>query len=489
MNRSAGLLLHISSLASPYGIGAMGEASFKFINFLAVSGVRYWQMLPLNPVGGGNSPYQSDSAFAGNILLIDLDDLIVQELLKKSECSEHNWGENPHKVDFEKVIAGREKLLKIAFSRAGEELLENAVAFCKNTSWAEDYCLYKAIKSSEDNKVFQLWDKDLRDREPLALEEFAKKNQKEILYHKFLQYLFYYQFARLRAYARECGIKLLGDIPIYVGEDSVDVWANPELFDLDENKYPLHIAGVPPDGFSDEGQHWGNPLYNWEKLKATNYVWWCSRVEHSLKMFDAVRIDHFRGLESFWEIEIGKTPKEGRWQKASGMELFKAIEQKLGKVNIIAEDLGVLTYEVMEFLKATGYPGMKVLQFAFTPNFESDYLPHNVIKNSVLYTGTHDNDTVCGWLNSLSPEEIQYIKSYLNVKTLDQWDVIKCGYASTANMFITTVQDILGQGSNARMNTPGTLNEENWCYRVGRDVLTEEISEKLLSLSRLYYRK
>lgn len=488
--RSSAVLLHITSLPSPYGIGAMGRAAFDFIDFLSSAGVKFWQMLPLNPTGAGNSPYQSESCFAGSPALIDLDMLCANGLLKRSVLKGIAAGEKEDKVDFAAVLPERERLLRIAFDAAGENAYIEAEKFSQDNKWAKDYALYKAIKKANQDNPFWLWDKPLRDRETWALEEFQAKNRREVSFWLFVQHLFFRQFTAVKEYAVKKGVGLIGDIPIYVSGDSADVWANRGLFVLDEQGRAALVAGVPPDAFTDDGQLWGNPVYNWDAIRNDNWNWWIDRVRHTFSMFDMARIDHFRGFDEFWAVEKDeKTAKNGRWIKGPGMQLFDTLKFVLGDLPIIAEDLGILTDSVRALLHSTGFPGMKVMQFAFTKGFESDYLPHRQIENSVCYTGTHDNDTLAGWFKSMTKADRDYCSEYLRLqKGGEVWQVVAETWKSPAFLAVTTAQDLLALPTAARTNTPGTSNGDNWSWRLKKGELNAKLAKQLKKLNELYFR-
>ena len=481
--RESGILMHISSLASPYGIGTMGKAAFEFIDFLKASGQRLWQVLPINPTAFGNSPYQSPSVFAGNPLLIDLDLLKEDGLLENIDFSGVDFGTNPEKVDFEKVEATHTKLLKKAFSNFDANDEYNT--FCtENAQWLNEYAYFSALSNHFDGAPWQEWDDDAKNYPPDA--KYIEKLNTEISFYKFLQFIFDKQWADIKAYATKNGVEIIGDLPIYAALNSADVWANRQLFMLDEDGFPTDVAGCPPDAFSEDGQHWGNPLYNWDAIKEQWYNWWIRRIQQYEKMFDWVRIDHFRGFEAFFAIPAEtQLPKDGRWIKGPGKEFFDAVKLNC-KIKIIAEDLGHLTPEVYELLEYCDFPGMKVLQFAFDPNFDNPYLLHNHPKNSVCYTGTHDNDTCIGWYESETNKE--FIKDYLNVK--NDKDVpeamIKTVLSSPSDLAIIPIQDFLD--INIRMNAPSTLNQDNWSFRIKENVLTKKASERIYNLTKIYKR-
>ena len=487
MTRASGILMHVSSLPSRYGIGTFGNAAYSFIDFLVKAGQKYWQVLPMGPTDYGNSPYQSSSVFAGNPFFIDLDFLVKDGLLEESDC-ELDWGSNPEAVDFDKMLSQRMTVLRKAF----ESFIPGSYFedFCgRNKYWLDDYALYMAIKNQQ-NCQWQEWPDELKKRRHSAMEKVKKSCEKEILFHKFLQFKFHEQWTYLKRYANKKGIEIIGDVPIYTAGDSSDTWANGEQFQLNKEGYPSAVAGVPPDAFSETGQLWGNPLYDWKRMHLDGYKWWQHRMEHNLKLYDKVRIDHFRGLESYWSIPYGdKTAENGKWVKGPGIKLFHAMEKKMGELNVIAEDLGILTDEVHALRKATGFPGMKILQFAFDPENESTYLPHNCAGNAVVYTGTHDNNTALGWFDGLGEKEKDYVCRYLNIKGREEisWALIRAAWGTAAELAMCQMQDILDLPETARMNTPGTV-VNNWQWRMKPGQLSDELAAKLRELTKIYYR-
>lgn len=489
--RESGILMHLSSLPSPYGIGTMGKEAYRFADFLARAKQKVWQMLPVSPTSYGDSPYQSFSTFAGNPYFIDLDTLCKEGLLKKSEITSLSWGEDETRVDYAVLYENRYPLLKKAAKRFFENPDEEYEAFvCKETKWLEDYVLFMALKEENGGKPWYEWPDDVRYRNYDALQATYARLYDEILFWRFVQYEFYKQWTALKTYVNEKGIEILGDLPIYVAHDSADVWANSILFMVDETRTPVEVAGCPPDYFSATGQLWGNPVYSWEAHRQTGFDWWIRRIDHATRVFDRVRIDHFRGFESYWAIPAGdEDATGGEWKKGPGMELFNRVKDVLGERKIIAEDLGVITDEVRELLKESGFPGMKVMEFAFTPNVESDYMPHNHVQNAVCYTGTHDNEPLCAWLKSRTRSELNYMKKYLRItENEDCADaVLAAVWASPANTAIAQMQDFLGLGAESRMNTPSTASG-NWCWRVKKDQLTPAVSNKIKALTKLYWR-
>lgn len=489
--RKCGVLMPIASLPTKYGIGGFSKEAYDFVDFLAEGGQSLWQILPLGPTGYGDSPYQSFSTFAGNPYYIALDKLIEEGLLTEEECESVEYGDNPEKVDYEKIYYTRFKLLRKAFERDHIAENEEYQRFVKeNEAWLKDYCMYMAIKDSLGGISWIDWDEDIRLRKPQAMEKYEKDLEKEISFYGYQQYLFSKQWTELKAYANKKGIEIIGDIPIYVAFDSADTWANPELFQLDEENIPTAVAGCPPDAFSATGQLWGNPLYRWDYHEKTGYAWWIRRLTYCFKIYDIVRIDHFRGFDEYWAIPYGDPTAEfGRWEKGPGYALFDAMKKALGNRPVIAEDLGFLTPSVIKLVKKTGYPGMKILQFAFDSREESDYLPHNYTKNCVVYTGTHDNDTVNGWIPCMSRRDLAFAKRYTGVRRTSELckSLIRMALASVADTAIIPLQDYLELGSEARINTPSTLGG-NWDWRVAKDACTPELSARMLELAQTYRR-
>lgn len=489
--RASGILLPISSIPSAYGIGAFSKEAYEFVDFLKEAGQAYWQILPLGPTGYGDSPYQSFSTFAGNPYYINLEELIGAGFLTKEQCESCDWGGSEAYVDYEKIYLSRFKILKEAFEKSG---IENNHAFetfvVENDFWLSDYALYMAVKDYFQGKSWAEWDEDIRLREPEAIERYSEQLKEQIMFYKFQQYLFADQWMRLKKYANENGVQIIGDIPIYVAFDSADAWANPELFQFDENRMPTGVAGCPPDSFSATGQLWGNPLYRWDYHKETEYAWWMQRISYCYKLYDVLRIDHFRGFDEYYNIPFGDTTAEfGRWEKGPGYDLFKVMKEKIGDKPVIAEDLGFLTPSVLELVKETGYPGMKILQFAFDSREESDYLPHNYSSNSVVYTGTHDNDTMMGWYQSVNGHDRSFAEKYLNVKDNEDvvWNFIRAAVASVSDTAVIPMQDYLSLGSEARINVPSTLGN-NWKWRMVKGQTGRELAEKIYKMCKLYGR-
>lgn len=489
--RKCGVLMPISSLPSRFGIGGFSKEAYDFVDFLAAGGQSLWQILPLGPTGYGDSPYQSFSTFAGNPYYISLDALIEEGLLTEQECESCDYGDNPEYVNYEKIYNTRFKLLRMAFDRANILENEEYKSFVEeNKEWLKDYAMYMAIKDSKNGIAWIEWDEDIRLRKPEAMVRYEKELEDAINFYSYQQYLFATQWAALKAYANKKGVDIVGDIPIYVAFDSADTWANPELFQLDEENIPTSVAGCPPDAFSATGQLWGNPLYRWDYHEKTGFAWWIRRLAYCFKIYDMVRIDHFRGFDEYWAIPYGDPTAEfGRWEKGPGYALFDAMKKALGNRPVIAEDLGFLTPSVLKLVKKTGYPGMKILQFAFDPREESDYLPHNYPKNCVVYTGTHDNDTVNGWIAALGRKDLAFAKKYIGVKRTSDIcsSLIRTALASVADTAIIPLQDYLELGSEARINTPSTLGG-NWEWRVAADACTPELSARMLDLAQTFGR-
>lgn len=485
--------MHLSSLPSPYGIGTMGEEARKFVDFLQASGQSCWQLLPVCPTSYGDSPYQSYSTFAGNPYFIDLDYLEEMGLLEKSDYETIDWESTPDKVNYGALYQKRYPVLRKAVERFVQNPTEDFEGFCsENAAWLSDFALFMALKDVHGGAPWSEWKAPLRNRDAGALAEAESEQKDNILFWKVLQYLFFKQWAELKAYANERGISIIGDLPIYVSLDSVDAWAHPELFQLDENKVPKEVAGCPPDGFSADGQLWGNPLYDWDYMEENHFTWWVQRIEYLCKVYDTLRIDHFRAFDSYYAIPYGDTTaKNGRWKQGPGMKLFNEVERAIGRQPIIAEDLGYLTDSVRRLLKDSGFPGMKVLEFAFDSRDSSgnEYLPHNYIPNCVAYAGTHDNDTILGWFGDADPEDTAYCKEYLDISEGEElhWSMMSSLWRSVAELTIVQAQDLLGLGSEARMNAPSTVGS-NWCWRAVPGAFTDELAEKLRRKMRIYGR-
>lgn len=488
--RSCGILMHITSLPSPYGIGTFGKEAEKFAGWLKDAGQKYWQVLPIGPTGYGDSPYQPFSTFAGNPLLIDLDELVENGYITREMCEAADFGADPSYVDYEKVTRTKMKLLREAFRSFTDDVGYTSFMIDER-DWLEDYALFTALKDKFGGRPWTEWDEDIKMRVPEAMELYRKELSEEIRFVKFVQYIFFRQWDRFHRYCNKNGIQLIGDIPIYVSPDCADVWAQPELFELDEKRCPKRVAGVPPDYFSATGQLWGNPLYNWEAMKKDNYRWWLKRIGKAGDCFDMLRIDHFRAFDTYYAIPYGhKTAEHGTWEKGPGMELFDAIKNDLGDVNIIAEDLGDIFDSVKELLKDSGFPGMRVLQFGFNPeNSDNDHLPHRYPENCVAYTGTHDNATIMQWYKEADEKSRAMAKRYLKPRFLERMNFcfIRNVYASPARLAIIPMQDVMGLGKEGRMNVPSTLGG-NWDWRMPAGAATAARAEKLRDLAETYFR-
>ncbi len=491
LNRRAnGVLMHISSLPGNFGIGTLGHNAYEFVDFLNRSRQTYWQILPIGPTSYGDSPYQSFSTFAGNPYFIDFEILEGEGLIAKTDYESINWGGSKSYVDYGTLYIERHKL----FSKVQENFEKNIPGdfwkFCnENAFWLEDYSLFMAVKDAHNGVSFDNWEDDIRRKQPEAVKVWGKKCKGRVNYYKMLQYLFYRQWRNLKNYANGKGVKIIGDIPIYVAADSADVWSNPEQFMLDGNYKPVEVAGCPPDGFSGDGQLWGNPVYNWKYMKNEGYSWWKKRLEMSLKNYDVLRIDHFRGFDSYYCIPYGETTaKNGQWRQGPGAALFAEIKKTYGELPVIAEDLGFLTESVRNMLATVGYPGMKVLQFAFDSREASEYLPFSYIKNSVVYTGTHDNDTIRGWMSSAPKQDFEYAKTYLRTDD-DRFarEMMLSAMESVSNTCILCMQDLIGLDGSARMNRPSSVGE-NWKWRAAAEQITDEISDFLRTNTELYQR-
>lgn len=489
--RSGGVLMPISSLPSPYGIGTMGKAAKDFVDFLVDAGQKYWQILPICPTSYGDSPYQSFSSFAGNPYFIDLEYLCKEKLLTKKECESFDWGESVQYVDYGIMYKSRYALLRKAFDRFMQHIPEDYEEFCvAQAEWLSEYALFMALKDENEGKAWSKWPEPWKCRQQDAINRARLDLEDEIEFYRMLQYLFFKQWRALKAYANGKGIEIIGDVPIYVSGDSADVWANPGQFYLDEELNPIEVAGCPPDAFSADGQLWGNPLFRWDVMKEDDYSWWTKRIAAMAELYDIVRIDHFRGFDSYYAIPAkDETAKNGCWKKGPGMDLFRTLERKLGKLPIIVEDLGFLTESVHQLLKDSGFPGMKVIQFAFDSREDSDYLPHNYIRHCVVYTGTHDNDTTMGWFESAPEESVEFAKAYLNLTVEEgyNWGMMRAAWSSVADLAIVPMQDLLGLGSEARINTPSTLGD-NWKWRITEDQITTELADKIYNCMQMYAR-
>ncbi|MBQ1410653.1 MAG: 4-alpha-glucanotransferase [Oscillospiraceae bacterium] len=488
MQRESGILLHISSLPSRYGIGTLGREAHRFIDFLKSAGQRDWQILPIGPTGFGDSPYQSCSIYAGNPYFVDLDALAEDGLLTPEDLTEA-CVDTPGRVDYAALYCSRPPLLERAYRRGKASRKAEFAAFRAANPWVEDYALFTALKHRFGMLPWNQWPAAAAARDMAALARFREELQEEISCHAFTQYLFYEQWDRLAAYAKAQGIRIIGDLPIYVSMDCCDVWLHPELFQLDAARCPVAVAGCPPDGFSEDGQLWGNPLYDWPRHEASGFAWWQERVRASARFFDVIRIDHFRGLESYWAVPYGEeTARGGQWVEGPGRKLVRALQAGVPHVEFIAEDLGYLTPAVKQLLADSGFPGMKVLEFAFYGG-NSDYLPHNHVVNSVCYTGTHDNLTLAQWLETESEETVARAVNYLGLNREEGYlrGMLRGGMSSVARIFIAQLQDWLGLGAEARMNTPGALHSSNWSWRL-TELPGAALAGEILEMTRRYAR-
>jgi 4-alpha-glucanotransferase len=488
--RKSGILLHPTSLPGPGGIGSFGEEARHFVDFLHKAGQSLWQILPLGPTAYGNSPYSCYSAFAGNPLLISLESLVDEGDLLASELKSDVSSE---RVDYGETELYKMGLLKMAaarfFAEAPQKRKEEFWHFCDTTFWLHDYALFIALKDNFQGESWRDWPDPLSKREPEALMAWSERLGPAVGEQKYMQWQFLRQWKKLKEYANVLGICIVGDLPIFVAYDSADVWANPHLFHLDEKGVPIVVAGVPPDYFSKTGQLWGNPLYNWERMAEEGYSWWIARLRNDLALYDMVRIDHFRGFEAFWEVPVwAKTAIHGRWVKGPGDALFHALRNALGNLPIIAEDLGVITYEVEQLRDQFGFPGMKILQFAFSSGPDNPYLPHNHVRSCVVYTGTHDNDTTLGWFESMKPKEQKKVLSYFDRDIKDiVWQMVKCALASVADYSIIPMQDLLELPTSGRMNVPGVAGG-NWSWRCPPDAFSGKLAAKLAHATEVYGR-
>lgn len=493
MKRASGVLLPVASLPSDYGIGSFSEEAYKFVKMLKRAGQSYWQILPLGPTGYGDSPYQSFSTFAGNPYFIDLKTLVKKGWLKQKECDKCHFGKNSRYIDYGMLYKERFAILKKAFRRSKIEEDNGFQVFCEeNEEWLEDYAEFMVLKELHGGKSWSEWEEPYRMHDKEALIRLEAAQGEALVFYKFLQYEFAVQWRALKAFANQEGIQIIGDIPIYVAFDSSDSWANPQLFQFDEDRMPVRVAGCPPDAFSETGQLWGNPLYDWKYHKASGYRWWIHRIAQCAELYDVIRIDHFRGFDEYYAIPYGDATAEfGGWEKGPGIDLFRTVRRRLGEVRIIAEDLGFLTESVLKMVEESGYPGMKVLEFAFDSREPSNYLPHNYCKNCVVYTGTHDNETLAGWYQNLSKADKKFAKKYMGRETLKKkeavWEIIRLAQASTADTCIIPIQDYLGLGNEARINEPSTLGD-NWTWRLKKGEVTKGLLERIRDITGLYGR-
>lgn len=494
MKRSAGILLPISSLPSAYGIGCFDKAAYAFVDFLKEAGQTFWQILPLGPTSYGDSPYQSFSTFAGNPYFISLDALCEENLLTQEECQSAAMTDTDS-VDYSGLYEKRLPLLKKAFLRSKIEMDADFVKFSEEHTWLSDYAIFMALKDYFGGVSWDHWEDNIRLRDAETLRTWHRTLSDEIGFYKFLQYQFFRQWYKLKRYANANGIQIIGDIPIYVAFDSADAWANPKLFQLEKNGLPKAVAGCPPDGFAADGQLWGNPLYDWAYHRETGYAWWIARLSHCFRLYDVVRIDHFRGFDEYYSIPYGETTaKNGHWEKGPGMELFRSVEQALGKRQVIAEDLGFMTDSVRQLVKDSGFPNMKVLEFAFDSRdtgSRNDYLPHNYTENCVAYTGTHDNQTITSWFETITDEERAMARKYLcDSYTPDRKlhrVFISLIMRSRANLCVIPMQDWLGYDDRSRINVPSTVGE-NWKWRLKKGVLTDALRDDIYSATQIYER-
>ncbi|MBQ3090320.1 MAG: 4-alpha-glucanotransferase [Oscillospiraceae bacterium] len=499
MNRYTGVLLSVSSLPSKYGIGCFDKAAYDFVDWLEKSGQRYWQILPLGTTshgGSDDSPYQAYSAFGGNPYFISLDALIDEGVLTEEECGNLNFGTVPTQVDYDQLFANRLKLLRKAYERSDISKDGEYQRFIReNFWWLDDYALFMALKNFFGEQPWTQWPEDIRMHWGFALDYYRRELYFEIEFQKYMQFKFTQQWTRLKNYANAKHIQIVGDIPIYVSPDSADVWAHPEMFQLDEKNRPTQVAGCPPDAFAADGQVWGNPLYRWDYHRSTGYNWWVTRMWYSLKLYDVVRIDHFRGFDEYFCIPAGEdSAKNGHWEKGPGMELFHRLRQQLGQCSVIAEDLGLLTDGVRQLVRDSGFPNMKVVQFAFDQGDiggSNEYLPHHYARNCVVYTGTHDNETIAGWFTGLSEEMKQQVRDYVDDHSTPDEEMylrfISLAMRSSAQTSIIPIQDVLGLGNDCRMNQPGTVGK-NWRWRLAPGQVTDEAGQRLLAMSKRYAR-
>ena len=496
MERTAGILMPISSLPGKYGIGCFNLKAYEFVDFLRDAGQTYWQILPIHPTSYGDSPYQSFSTFAGNPYFIDLEALIAEGVLSYAECDSVFFGDEEDDINYAALYDGRKILLTMAYERSRiSENHEYQKFVADNRWWLDDYALFMALKDFFNGQCWYEWPEDIRLRYGYAMDYYRRELYFDIEYQMYLQFKFFQQYGWLKNYANSQGVKIIGDIPIYVAMDSADTWSHPELFQLDERNMPTAVAGCPPDGFSATGQLWGNPLYRWDYHRETGYDWWLTRLWYVYQLYDVTRIDHFRGFDEYYSIPYGhKTAEHGHWEKGPGIELFRRAEEVLGWHEVIAEDLGFVTDSVRQLVRDSGFPGMKVLQFAFDSRDTGsarDYLPHNYTENAVVYTGTHDNDTTIGWFEAVSDDDWNLVREYLcdfytPDEEMDQ-PFVALAMQSVARMCIIPMQDYLGLGTEARMNTPSTIGC-NWRWRMTDDQFTQELCQDILARTHRYGR-
>ena len=488
--RESGILMHITSLPGAYGVGTMGKQAFDFVDFLERSGQRYWQILPLTPTGYGDSPYQSCSAYAGNHYLIDLQTLVEDGLLQYDELDGVDWGEQADRVDFGLLYRNRLNVLRKACGRfqGGGDFDQ----FCAdNESWLPNFALFMALKEKLGGRPWYAWEDGLKLREADALAKAREELKEQIRFYCFVQYIFFQQWTKLRSYAHGKNVRIIGDVPIYVPYDSADVWSAPRWFQLDDTLTPTAVAGCPPDAFSEDGQLWGNPLYRWDVLKADGYRWWIHRLAAAGRLYDVIRLDHFRGFEAYWSVPFGDaTARNGQWIKGPGMDFICAVKEKLPHIRMIAEDLGFLTQGVLDLRDESGFPGMKVLEFAFDSREPSTYLPHTYPKNSVCYTGTHDNMTMRQWFETAPEDAVAYATEYMCLREDEGmvWGVIRTAMSSVSDLCVIPMQDLLNLGGEARMNFPGTMTGANWTWRAWEGFAGEQLALRLYNLTKLYGR-
>ena len=492
VRRASGVVLPLFSLPSPHGIGTMGQAALDFIDFLADAKQSWWQVLPVGPTSHGDSPYQSPSAFAGNPYFVDLDLLVADGLLHRDEVEAMDWGNDPTLVDYGRLYENRLALLRIACGRGWERDQQEVQAFAnKNDDWLDDYALFMAVKRHFGMTAWRTWpDEDIRLHKEHACRQYARELDDDMRLFTYVQYLFFNQWKRLRSYARDRGVGIFGDMPIYVALDSADVWAHPKNYQLDERNDPIEVAGVPPDYFSSEGQLWGNPLYDYAAMERNGYAWWKRRMQAAAQLYDMVRIDHFRGFARYWSVPAdAPTAKSGHWVTGPGIKLIEALKQSDPPIQLVAEDLGTPTPEVMELLLLSDLPGMKVLQFAFDGREDNEHLPHGIPQRCVCYTGTHDNAPLAEWFAEESDECIDLARRYVGLNEREglTWGMVRQGMSSTADLFFAQMQDYLELGSTSRINTPGST-EGNWRWRLQEDQLSHELSERIAGITQLYGR-
>jgi 4-alpha-glucanotransferase len=488
--RASGILMPVFSLPSRYGIGSFSKSAYQFVDMLKKAGQKYWQILPLCPTSYGDSPYQSFSTYAGNPYFIDLDQLIEDKLLTRKECQACDFGDDPQDIDYGKLYENRFKLLRKAYERANVGEDQEFEAYRReNAWWLDDYALFMAVKDRFDGVAWNEWAEDIRLRWSNAMDYYRRELYYEIEFYSYLQFVFMKQWKKLKNYANINGIEIIGDIPIYVAFDSADAWANPELFQFDSENLPTAVAGCPPDGFSADGQLWGNPLYRWDYHRETGFDWWIRRIAYCSELYDVVRIDHFRGFDEYYSIPYGDTTaRNGHWEKGPGIALFEAAKNRLGELNIIAEDLGYITDSVKKLVADSGFPGMKVLEFAFDSREKSDYLPYTYEKNSVVYTGTHDNETIAGWYAGLDKSDLKMCTDYMNIDRIPgkeyHWDFIRLAMLSVSDLCVIPIQDYLGLDNRARINHPSTLGT-NWRWRLAKGQLSASLLKEIREMTRI----